>query len=374
MQGSALQMTRQITIHRATLHYQNNLILHTATSGAVPHLQELRLTIEQNGHLEAIGATRINIQYLSGILPEAIESAILEAAKTLDWSAPWTHLIPTLDAQNPTLPPAARMLFEMAATDAQARANNQPLWQYLGGTTPSTTTPTNQTLFWEDEPTMLARAAAYAARGFTQLKLRIGIAPFDQDLARFQNLRHHLGPTARLSVDANGTWTPETAPAHLQALAHLGAEYVEQPLPPQDWAATATLAQTSPIPIMLDESLATPNDIAQMASERTAPLAHLKLAKLGGLDRLTAAARHLQSANIDIMVGQMNEGAVSTLAAAHAAIALDAPLRELYGADNLHHDPAHPQPHYAQGLLHLPQGPGLAITHHTPSPLWTKTQ
>jgi len=370
-------MPRRIAIERLDLSYEGGLVLHTATSGAVPVLRELRLTAERDGALEAVGASRTNIAYLSGLPAEAVEAAILAVAGSLDWSAPWDALVPSMDARHPALPAPARMLFEMAAADGQARAAGLPLWRWLGGTggagTPAT--GTNQTLFWEDEAAMIARAEAYAARGFLELKLRIGIAGFEEDLARFRLLRERLGPAARLSVDANGCWDAADAPGHLATLAALGAAYVEQPLPAAEWAATADLARAAPVPIMLDESLSSPEAIARMAREGTAPLAHLKLAKLGGLDRLMAAGRQLGAAGIGLMVGQMNEGVVSTLAAAHAALALGAPLRELYGADGLRRDPAEPAPSYAGGLLHPPQGPGLGITCHAPGAeiLWETT-
>jgi len=358
-------MPRRVSIERLHLAYANGVVLHTATSGTVPGLRELRLVVERDEVLEATGASRTNISYLSGHSAEAIEAAVLGVAGTLDWSLPWEALVPAIDARHPDLPAPARMLFEMAAADAQARAAGLPLWRWLGGPgLDSWATGTNQTLFWETEDVMLARAEAYIARGFTQLKLRIGIASFAEDLVRFRRLRERTGPAARLSVDANGCWNAASAPARLQALAELGAEYVEQPLPAGDWTAMAALSRSSPVPLMLDESLASPQAIIRMAQEATAPLAHLKLAKLGGLDRLMAAAGALGAAGIGVMVGQMNEGVVSTLAAAHAALALNAPLRELYGADGLQHDPAEPPPVYAKGLLHLPSGPGLGLTRH----------
>jgi L-alanine-DL-glutamate epimerase-like enolase superfamily enzyme len=259
------------------------------------------------------------------------------------------------------------MVFEMAAADAAARAAGLPLSVHLGARAAAPATATNQTLFWQPEAELLARAQAYAARGFTDLKLRIGIASFEEDLARLAALRRLLGPAATLSVDANGSWDAATAPARLAALAALGIAYVEQPLPADSWDATAQLSNTAPVPIMLDESLSSPAAIARLAATRAAPLAHLKLAKLGGLDRMMEAGRGLAAAGIGVMVGQMNEGAVATLAAAHAAIALDAPWRELYGADGLLDEPALPALRYAEGRLHLPAGPGLGLTAHPPS-------
>jgi L-alanine-DL-glutamate epimerase-like enolase superfamily enzyme len=368
-------MTRSACISVLELGYGGGLVLHTATSGAVPTLRELRLVIEQDGQVVALGASRTNIAYLSGLPAEAVEAEVTAVASALDWQQPWGGLVAQMDAAFPALCAPARMLFEMAAADGGAREAGQPLWQWLGGTNGTAASDTNQTLFWEDSDRMLARAQAYAARGFLQLKLRIGVGGFPEDLARLRMLRAHLGPAARLSVDVNGRWNAEAAPAHLGDLAGLRIEYVEQPLPAEDWQELRALSAASPIPIMLDESLSSPSAIARMAAEGTAQLAHLKLAKLGGLDRLMAAAGTLHAAGIGLMVGQMNEGVISTLAATHAAIALSAPLRELYGADALLHDPAQPAPAYAEGCIHLPPGSGLGVIQSRLPPgatlLWT---
>ncbi len=359
---------RRVTLQRLSLHYVGGLVLHTASSGAVPVLSELRLAVEQAGRLVAIGASRTNIAYLSGLAPEAVETEALNAVGRLDWSLPFASLHQQLDQKLAGLSAPARMLLEMTLADGAARVARLPLWQWLRdpSTSPSDApTPpsdTNQSLFREDDAATMARAKSYAARGFTQIKLRVGFGDFASDLARFRRLRDALGSGARLSVDANGQWREPDALNHLRALAALGAESVEQPLPGDDWDGLTRLAAASPVPVMLDESLGSMAAVERMVAQRAAPLAHLKLAKLGGLDRLMLAGRQLGAAGIGVMVGQMNEGVVSTLAAAHAALALEAPLRELYGADGLANDPARPAPAYEDGLLHLPQGPGLGLT------------
>lgn len=354
-------MTRRVRLVRAGLGYEGGLVLHTATSGAVPRLDEIRLLAEEEGGLAALGATRINIAYLTGYSADLIEAALLDAAGALDWTTPWPDLTAELDRRRPDLVAPARMLFEMAAADGAARAEGHSLAETLGAAGPPRDTGTNQTLFWSDDTTMLARAEAYVARGFTELKLRVGVGAFADDRRRLAALRDRFGANIRLSVDVNGTWTAADAPARLDALARFGLDYVEQPLAADAWADTARLAAFSPVPIMLDESLDSPEAVRRLADTRAAPLAHLKLAKLGGLDRCMAAARLLAEAGIGVMVGQMNEGAVSTGAAAHLASALDAPYRELYGADGLVDEPAQPSLTYAAGRLRLPGGPGLGL-------------
>lgn len=322
-------------------------------------MDELRLLAhDRDGALRALSATRINIAYLTGLAPEAVEAACIQALADLPPDLP-LHAWPAwLDTHHPTLPAPARMLLQGATADAATRSLPHQ----------AASTPTNQTLFWCPDATLLARAEAYIARGFTDLKLRIGIATWPDDLRRFTLLRERW-PAARLAVDANGTWPLDEAPRRAAALARLGCAYIEQPLPPHAWAETAALSHAGP-PIMLDESLDTPAAIERLARDRAAPLAHLKLAKLGGTDHLVAAARRLQNAGIGVMIGQMNEGAPSTRLAAQAAIDLNAPWRELYGADGLVNEPATPPLAYHDGALHLPATP---LDQPPPAdPVWTR--
>jgi L-alanine-DL-glutamate epimerase-like enolase superfamily enzyme len=356
-------MSLRVSIFAVPLAYEGGLALHTASSGQVAGLRELRLVVERDGALAAMGASRTNIGYLTGVDAPVLEAEILDAAPRLDWHRPWPDFTAALDAALPGLSAPARMLFEMAAQDGAARAAGVPLAQFLGaGFEPRSIT--NQTLFWCGDDTLIRRAEAYVARGFTELKLRIAVEDFSTDLRRLRLLRDRFGAALRLSADANGQWSEAEAGSRLQELGRLGLEYLEQPLPAGDWDGSARLAATSPVPLMFDEGLGNMAAVERLAVTRAVPLAHLKLAKLGGIDRLMAAGRCLQEAGIGVMVGQMNEGAVSTLAAAHASIALGVTLRELYGADQLRWDPAGALV-YRDGQLELPEGPGLGLAAHT---------
>jgi L-alanine-DL-glutamate epimerase-like enolase superfamily enzyme len=347
------------------LTYRDGLVLHTASAGAVPALDELRLTLWQDGAVVARGATRVNIAYLSGIEPKALVALCLAAVRAVDWHLPWPAIVPALDAALPALPAPARMLVEMAVADGAAREAGQPLAAWLGGE-PAPRVATNQTLFQSDDATMLRRAEAYLRRGFTDLKLRVGLTDFATDLQRLRRLRDRFGDAILLSVDVNGAWAPEAAAAHIAALAPFGLRYVEQPVPAAAWDSLVALSRDAPMPIMLDESLDSPAAVERLIGAEAPMLAHLKLAKLGGLDRLMAAGRRLQAAGIGVMVGQMNEGIPNTLAVAHAAIALRAPYAELYGADGLADDPAGALT-YADGALTLPPGAGLGAIPVTAS-------
>lgn len=357
-------MRVHVALRRVGLTYADGMVMHTALSGPVQSLDELRLVVTVDDTLKALGSTRVNIAYLTGIDPEHVVAECRAIAASLDWSAPIAALASVCQV---SLSAPARMLFEMAFMDASARAAGQPLSAYLAGQTVACVA-SNQSLFRAPEDIVVARAGRYIARGFRDLKLRIGFGDFADDLALLRRLRS-LDPDLLLSADANGAWDEETAAAHLRALTPLRLRYVEQPV--ADWDSAARLASIGAAPIMLDESLCDMAAVGRLATTRAAPLAHLKLAKLGGIDRLMRAGGMLRDAGIGVMVGQMNEGVVSTLAAAHAAAALGAPLCELYGADGIQGDPAGTL-RYAAGAVHLPPGPGLGLLDHdeTGTLLW----
>jgi L-alanine-DL-glutamate epimerase-like enolase superfamily enzyme len=342
------------------------MVLHTATSGAVAALDELRLVVEEGGQIAALGATRVNIGYLTGLSAEALIEQCVEAAGALDWSLGWREWPLAFDQQFPNKAASCRMLFEMAAADGAARAAGVSLSCYLGGPTKARV-PTNQTLFRCEDELMLQRAQAYVNRGFKDLKLRVGFGSFADDVRRLHLLRAKLGFDVQLSIDANGSWPAARQAEFLAALVPLQLRYVEQPCPPgETWV-------DAPMPLMLDESLSDMAAVERLATlPSPAPVwAHLKLAKLGGVDRLVQAGGWLRDSATGFMVGQMNEGVVSTLAAAHAAVALGSEMMELYGADGLQNDPAGGLI-YADGCVHLPAGPGLGLLHHaaTGSLVW----
>jgi L-alanine-DL-glutamate epimerase-like enolase superfamily enzyme len=108
-------------------------------------------------------------------------------------------------------------------------------------------------------------------------------------------------PAARLIVDANEGWRAEHCARFSAALAPLGVELIEQPLPAGDDADLARVAH--PVPICADESCHDSATLAALAGRYDA--VNIKLDKTGGLTealRLRDAAR---AAGLKVMVGCM---------------------------------------------------------------------
>nr|WP_238485638.1 mandelate racemase/muconate lactonizing enzyme family protein [Rahnella ecdela] len=351
-------------MYRAELRYPH-LQLYTASSGSVPGLDQLYLLLEDK-NFNGLGEVRINIAYLNGYSAEEVLRDVVRALRQLDLSQTASTLLMNLPQSLADFLAPTRMLIDIALHDLIARQEGISVAQLAGAVNSETVSyHTNQTLFWTPMDQMLQQATAYVERGFTQLKLRVGVATFAQDEARLSALRRRFGYEISLSADANGQWQPEEAHSHLLALAKFEMSYLEQPVSDAHAHHYPALADISPMPLMLDESMSSEADLERILQLKGKIMAHLKLVKMGGIAPTVAAARRLNAAGVPFMIGQMNEGSAATAAALHVARATQPAYAELYGADGLGNDPVQGLS-YHQGVVSSQPGAGLGV-RFTPS-------
>jgi L-Ala-D/L-Glu epimerase len=349
----------RVSLHSADLHYGGGLVLHTASSGSIPHLAEIYLRLD-DGDTVGIGEVRANIAYLNGFAEGTVVECATKAVRAVVWTRDPADLLATMADWGAPLIAPVRTLLDCALHDFVARRERLTVAAWLGGAAQPVVCKTNQTLFWSPFEVFRAQAEAYVDRGFADLKVRVATADFAEDLRRIAMLRQRFGTQVKIAADANGRWSASEALEKLDALAVYDLAYVEQPVPAGDWTAVDLLADRSPSPVMLDESIATPDDIARICGYGGRILAHLKLVKLGGIAPTMEAARLLSAAGVPFMIGQMNEGAGATAAALHVACAVSPVFAELYGADGLIDDPVSGLS-YAAGAVHAGHAPGLGV-------------
>lgn len=193
------------------------------------------------------------------------------------------------------------------------------------GPGPRRAVPTSYTIAYDDDPEAMVAVARTC--GFDRLKIKAGIPG---DIERITYLRQAL-PDAILRVDANQGWSLAEAPEKLAALEALGLELVEEPIKgsPADFEA---LAGATSLPILLDESVRTPEDVRRFAQEAPSVAGIVvKTAKNGGPLASLALAQAALGAGQRIMLSCMVEtslgvAAALPLASLAAWLDLDAPL------------------------------------------------
>ncbi len=219
----------------------------------------------------------------------------------------------------------ARAAVECAALDALARAAEMPLRELVAspdGRGATTTLETDITVPIGPPDAMVARARAWAARGFEALKIKVG-KDVDSDVRVLESMGRAL-PHARLRVDANAGYTAAEAIALARACERLGlaVEVWEEPCAAGDWDAMAKVAATVRAPVVADESVRCLADVENVVRHRCAAGINLKLAKFGGLLAAYEAGAAARRAGLLIMVGGMVETRLGMTAAAHVACAL----------------------------------------------------
>ncbi len=98
-------------------------------------------------------------------------------------------------------------------------------------------------------------------QGYQTFKLKIGIDNGAPERELCQALLQQLPPSAKLRLDANGGLDHQSVQQWLEmcdsAETSLKIEYLEQPLPPQQFGDMLSLSERYTTPIALDESVAT---------------------------------------------------------------------------------------------------------------------
>lgn len=256
----------------------------------------------------------------------------------------------------------AKAAVEVALHDAWARCLGVPVHTLLGGLA-RRSVPVTWALGTEPAPVVIEEALARHETGHRSFKLKMGAQDPAADVDRVCTVAEKLRGVAGVRVDLNARWDRLTSLTYLPRLAEAGVELVEQPVPGAEFEALAEINHALPIPVMADESIRTPADALRLATLRAADVFSLKTTKSGGLRHTRAIAEIAAAAGIPCHGGTSIESPVGTAASLHLACATPGVTwgSELFGPLLMSAELLTTPLRYADGELHLPDGPGLGI-------------
>ncbi|MGI8460896.1 MAG: mandelate racemase/muconate lactonizing enzyme family protein [Solirubrobacterales bacterium] len=219
--------------------------------------------------------------------------------------------------------------------------------------------PCNATLSAGAPAAVAESALRWQELGFASFKLKVGPS---EGVAQVTAVREALGPEPAIRVDANGTWSEDEAITALSELAPHRLELCEQPVASLE--QMATVIATTEVPIAADESVTNPEQARRAVELGACDLATLKLAKVGG-----PAAAERGDWGLPVYISSALEGPVGIAAAGRVAAALrgrrdgaDAGVAHGLATQLLFSETiASVGPEVRDGMLHLPEGPGLGV-------------
>jgi L-alanine-DL-glutamate epimerase-like enolase superfamily enzyme len=227
---------------------------------------------------------------------------------------------------------SARCAIETAVLDALTKRAGLPLWAFFGGA--ERALATDITITTGSAAEARAEALAFTEGGFSRLKVKIGAATPEEDVARVVAI-HEAAPRAGLILDGNGGLTARAALAVVGALDALGIKPIlfEQPVPGDDWEGLVEVSRKAGIPVAADESAASVADALRIVQSGAAQVINIKLMKSGVVEAL-AIAEIAKAAGVGLMIGGMVEATLAmSMSACFAAglggfsfVDLDTPL------------------------------------------------
>lgn len=268
----------------------------------------LLITIKANGH-QGQGEIAPNVRY--GETPDLIKKQFHGLQSFLKGS---TNMHPKEFALALKQQPVAKALkngLETAFIHLYCLINQVPIHDLLGIKAPLQESLTSYTLPIMPVEEIGEFIAQHALTRFKSLKIKVN-KETALDLVK-ETLLHYKGP---VRIDGNETWNNELEVMYfIEKIGTNRVEFIEQPLPEKCTSAYQTLKKSSPIPILLDESITDNPDFESITN-----LCHginMKMMKAGGYYNGLYILQEAQKYDLKTMIGCMIETTLGIFSAIH---------------------------------------------------------
>ena len=247
---------------------------------------------------------------------------------------------------------------DLALWDLTARKQGVPLRHLLGAPADRRSVPAYASGLNPDtavETMERARAAGFAA---FKVKVAFGL---DQDLQVIERMTAALRSGERLMVDANQGWDMDAARRAVPRISEYPLRWIEEPIPadstPEEWAELAMLSKA---PLAGGENVAGFPAFQALIAAKSHQVVQPDLLKWGGVTGCFAVARAAVANGLTYCPHWLGSG-LGLLAAAQVLAAVGGPgvLEHDVMENPLREVLARPFPRVRDGVLPLPEGPGL---------------
>lgn len=273
------------------------------------------------------------------------------------------HVFPILGRRGVTI--SAISGVDMALWDLAGKDLGVPVWRLLGGRK-AARMPAYASGGWADAAGIGEQLLSYVARGgFKAVKMRVGVIDGGpvESARRVQMAREALGPDIGLACDAHGTYTVSEAKQFCRLVEDANLMWFEEPVTGDDKRGMAEVRASSSVPIAAGESEFTRYDFRDLAELRAADVFQPDLAICGGISEAMRIGAIASAWNLRL-APHLWTGALAFAAGMHVAAASPSGwiLEYSLGANPMLHDLAEESFGVVDGMIDIPNRPGLGVT------------
>jgi mandelate racemase len=250
------------------------------------------------GHAYLFCYTRIAPGPIAAVLADIQDAVRGERLAPIDLSTRLQQRYRLLGAQG--IVRMALAGFDVACWDALSLAAGLPLASYIGSQ-PRPIPAYNSNGLGLMSPEQAAdEAEALLEQGFQAVKLRLGRATAEQDLAVVRAVRRRLPDTVALMTDYNQALTVTEAIRRGQALDGEGVYWIEEPTRHDDYAGCARIAAALKTPVQIGENFAGASAMATALAADACDYAMPDLERIGGITGWQRAAALASAVGIEM--------------------------------------------------------------------------
>jgi L-alanine-DL-glutamate epimerase-like enolase superfamily enzyme len=279
---------------------------------------------------------------------------------------------------------------EMACWDLMGHQLGQPIHVMLGGAhrqrlrgytylheTPAQVAEgITRSQIWADPKLAAESARRTVGSGWSAIKLDpIGFPPgrrlpFDPSAAEIDQVRRVLaavreavGPRVDIMLGTHGQFTVSGAIRVARAVEEFDPAWFEEPIPPEDPALMARVAEATTIPIAAGERLVSIHDFAALLRVSGASILNIHTGRCGGILEARKIAILAEAAHASIAphlwAGELVAASAIQVGAASPNFMIQECIGDFSGnyASGILKEPIRVE----NGYIHLPEGPGLGV-------------
>jgi mandelate racemase len=204
--------------------------------------------------------------------------------------------------------------FDVACWDALALAAGKPLVRLLGGEPRPIPAYNSNGLGLMAPGAAADEAEKLLEKGFRAVKLRLGNATLEADLAAVRAVRRRLPASVELMVDFNQALSLEEALRSGRTIDAEGITWIEEPIRHDDYRGCAEVARELATPVQIGENFSLPQAMAEGLAAGACDYVMPDLERIGGVTGWRVAASLAAEKNIPMSSHMYAEASAHLLA------------------------------------------------------------